>query len=90
MWPDFVIPSGMERVLRPEREIARAALATRAISRPPLRRREAGGGACLLAVEELQDELAVLVGDRQRLNAELLLRLKSLQAGGSHVHVRID
>jgi hypothetical protein len=29
-----MIPSGMERVLRPKREIARAALAARAISCP--------------------------------------------------------
>jgi hypothetical protein len=34
------------------------------------------------AVEQLQNELAVLIGDRQGLDAELLLRLQSLQAGG--------
>src|SRR5277367_6670676 len=42
------------------------------------------------AVEQLQDQLAVLVGDRQGLDSELLLRLQSLQTGGSHVHVRVD
>ena len=41
-------------------------------------------------LEELQDHLAVLVGDRERLHAELLLRLQSLQAGRGLVHVGID
>src|ERR1700678_3238582 len=80
-------PVGARR--RPERKIARAAFAARAISCPPSSA-EAGGGTCMLAVEQLQDQLAVLVGDRQRLNAELLLRLQSLQTGGSYVHVRVD
>ena len=41
-------------------------------------------------LEERQDALAVLVGDRQRLHAELLLNLERLQTGGLRVHVGVD
>ncbi len=40
--------------------------------------------------EQLEDELRVLVGDRQRLNAELFLRLQRLQSRGGLTHVRVD
>ena len=40
-------------------------------------------------LEELEDQLAALIGDRQGLNAELLLCLQGLQAGRSLVHVGI-
>jgi hypothetical protein len=43
-----------------------------------------------LLLEQFQDELRVLVGDRQRLDAELLLRLERLQLGRRRIHVRID
>src|SRR6185436_13525343 len=42
------------------------------------------------AAEQRQDRLRVAVGDRQRLNAELLLDLKGLQTGRLLVHVGID
>ena len=34
-----------------------------------------------LLLEQFQDQLRVLVGDRQRLDAQLLLRLERLQLG---------
>ena len=43
-----------------------------------------------LAAEQLEDELAVLVGDRQGLHAELLLGLQGAEARGRLVHVGID
>ena len=40
--------------------------------------------------EQRQDALAVLVGDRERLNTELLLGLERLKAGRFRVHVGVD
>src|SRR5215510_10384830 len=40
--------------------------------------------------EERQEALAVAVGDRERLNAKLLLNLEGLQAGRFRVHVGVD
>src|ERR1043165_4510845 len=42
------------------------------------------------ALEELQDALGVRIGDRQRLDAELLLHLQCLQPGRFLVHVGVD
>ena len=44
----------------------------------------------LLLTEELKDVFRVGIGDRQRLDAELLLGLERLQTGRLLVHVRID
>src|SRR6478736_1436367 len=44
----------------------------------------------LRLAEERQDRLRVAVGDRQRLDAELLLDLQSLEAGRFLVHVGVD
>src|SRR4051794_20251822 len=51
---------------------------------------ESGVYSAVLLAEERQDRLSVRVGDRQRLDAELLLDLERLQAGRFHVHVGID
>src|SRR3954447_22312745 len=40
--------------------------------------------------EQRQDALAVLVRDRERLNAELLLGLERLKPGRFRVHVGVD
>src|SRR5687768_18181537 len=41
-------------------------------------------------LEQTQDALARAVGDRERLDAELLLHLQGLQAGRLFVHVGVD
>ena len=51
-------------------------------NRPSQRRR--------LLTEELQDVFGIRICDRQRLDAELLLSLQSLEAGRLGVHIGID
>ena len=41
-------------------------------------------------VEELHNRLAAAIGDLQRLNGKLLLRLDCGQPGGGFLHVRVD
>jgi hypothetical protein len=62
--------------------------AARVRDRPrPLRR---GLPQSLGLLEQLENDLAVLVGDGERLNAELLLRLQGLQARRGFVHVGVN
>ena len=56
--------------------------------RPPWRAASVGRGVS--GAEELEDQLRVLVGDAERLDAELLLGLQCLQLGRGLVHIGID
>ena len=48
------------------------------------------GARRLLSTEQGHDGGRTLVGDRQRLDAQLLLGLKSLKASGGFLHVGVD
>jgi len=59
-------------------------------ARAPFRETRARLLCLALAAEQREDVLAGGVGDRQRLDAELLLNLQSLEAGRLGVHVGVD
>ena len=60
-----------------------------ALERGPIQSAKQDVGSSL-ALEQRQDALGVRIGDRQRLDAELLLHLQRLQPGRFLVHVGVD
>ena len=44
----------------------------------------------LILLEQLENKLTVLIGDGERLHAQLLLCLQGLQACGGVVHIGVD